>query len=67
MHARRKKKKYNPLLLGYGTYVSDEAVRMWKKVPILNRFEWIEEMIQLEALLPRRVRALHRALLRGAR
>ena len=44
---------------GYGTYVSPEAVDDWLRTPPLKRLEWIEEMIRLEKLLPRKVRDLH--------
>lgn len=45
---------------GYGTYVSREAIRDWMKVSISDRLAWIEEMIRLEASLPRAIRESHR-------
>ena len=44
---------------GYYTYVSQEAIDSWKRVSVEMRFQWIEEMIQFQAGLPKRVRKLH--------
>lgn len=50
---------------GYGTYVSRDAMREWSRVPIADRFRWIEEMIRLEASLPERIRERHRLCREG--
>ncbi|MBI4565117.1 MAG: hypothetical protein HY716_10540 [Planctomycetes bacterium] len=47
--------------------VSDEANRSYAKVPIKRRFDWIEEMIQLEAGLPREIQEAHRRYREAAR
>ena len=50
---------------GYGTAVTAEAIRTWSKLPLKGRMDWIEEMIRLEAALPKRIRDLHAKFRRG--
>jgi hypothetical protein len=52
-------------LPGYATFVSDEAIREWRRTPIEERFEWLEEMIRFQAALPEPIRRLHERFRRG--
>lgn len=47
---------------GYGTFVSAEAIREWMNLPASGRLQWVEEMIELESKLPRRIREAHRRM-----